>query len=69
MLSRADFIQVIAEVEELLDGAGYTQDEIDQLKLHALIIASFENTSRENYIRAFDQVISDRLDAVVAELN
>ena len=69
MLNRDDFIQVIAEVEELLDGAGYTQDEIDHLKLNALIVASFDDSSRESYIRAFDRVIANQLESIVAELN
>lgn len=69
MLSRADFIQVIAEVEELLRGAEYSQDEIDQLKLNALIVASFDDSSRESYIRAFDKIIANQLGSIVAELN
>ena len=47
MLSRTDFIEVIAEVEEKLRQMGYSEDAIMQTEVEAKKIAEFLSNSRE----------------------
>lgn len=70
MLSRTDFIQVIADKEELLRELGYPEYAIVQLEVDALDLAKRSKyCSTEDYINALDKLIANKIGAVVAELN
>jgi len=68
-MTRDDFVRVIIEVEGLLNLAGYTQSDIDQLEADAYTVARIPCT-RENYIRALDRLImSELIGQCLPELN